>query len=139
MTRWLPPLTALWLLAHPATGAAAPPRQYIPPAGTVTLSRDMPFYQAMAALSEISSRLARRVIVDDRQRTFPIGVDIADMNWRDALDILLKLHGMQAEEYPTHIRIYDTDADAAPRGAGERPRYSADRREVRIGAIFFEG
>lgn len=123
-----------------AQNAARPPRAYVPASGVVSLSRGMPFSQAMQALSEISSRMARKVIVDDRERSFPIGVEITDMPWRDALDILVKLHGLQSVERAQYIRISSSrDRDDPSQGGTQRERYTSNRREVLISAIFFEG
>jgi len=135
-------VTAILLAAaaRDAQGRTPRPRQYVPAAGAVSLSRDMPFHQAMQALSEISARLAQKVIVDDRERAFPIGVEIADMPWRDALDILVKLHGLQSEEYPRYIHV-SSPASREPGAPNttERVHYTSKRREVQISAIFFEG
>ncbi|MBT3343779.1 MAG: type II and III secretion system protein [Gemmatimonadetes bacterium] len=140
MPRWL--LTSMILLlaiASLARTPSAPRRQYVSLAGTVSLSRGMPFYQAMQALSEISARLAQKVIVDDRERTFPIGVEITDMPWRDALDILVKLHGLQSQEFHTYIRVLGADGRGTVKDREkERPHYTSSRREVEISALFFE-
>lgn len=139
MKAWL-----LYLLLFGVAVGVAPvagdalPRQYVPASGTVSLTRRMPFHQALQALSEISSRLEGRVIVDDRERAFAIGVDITDMEWRDALDILVKLHGLQLQEYDKHMRVFSVES-AADEQAVDRSRYTSARRQVEISAIFFEG
>lgn len=139
VTRMAPFLAAL-LLAASAQGRADLPRQYVPASGRVSLARTMPFYQAVRALSEISGRLERKVIIDDHERPFPIDVEIDDMWWRDALDIIARLHGLRVDERDDYLRILDpASSDAAPAAAARASRYGADVREVHISAIFFEG
>lgn len=139
MLRWLLIIAVLLGATQVESRTPGPPRrQYVPLTGSVSLSRDMPFHQAMQALSEISVRTANKVIVVDRERTFPIGVEIADMPWQDAFDILVKLHGLQAEEHHTYIRVFAIDGGHTAE-AEDRPTYDSSRREVLISAIFFEG
>lgn len=140
MARLVLLLGILLLTVRNAPGRPEIPRQYVPPSGTVSLARTMPFFQAIRALSELSGRMEHRVIIDDRERPFPIDVEIADMSWRDALDLIVMVHGLRYEEYADYIRIVDPGAQAqAQTPAVMKARYSADRREVHISAIFFEG
>jgi len=112
------------------------PSEYIPPSGKISLSSSMPYYQAIQALSEISARIEQKVIIDEKTRTHPINVEIVDLVWRDALDIILKVNNLEYEEYPTYIKIIDRMEEKITE---EGKKYDSSIREVNISAIFFEG
>ena len=113
-----------------------PPSDYIQPSGQISLSSDMLFFQAIQALSEISARIESKVIIDEKPRMEPINVEIVDLGWRDALDIIVKVNNLEYEEYPTYIKIIDIKEELMEEEVKE---YDSSIREVNISAIFFEG
>jgi len=117
-------------------GQEKPPREQIPTTGQISLSSSMPFFQAMQALSEISSRIEKKPIIDEKTRTDSIGVEIVDMYWRDAFIYILRVNDLEYEEFPTYIRILDLVEEVL---AEEERLYNSSMREVNISAIFFEG
>ena len=117
-------------------GQQRPPRQQIPPTGQISLSSSMPFFRAIEILSEISARLENKVIIDEKIRTDSISVEIVDMVWRDALNLILRINDLEYEEFPVYIKILDRIEEVA---VEEEKKYDSSMREVNISAIFFEG
>lgn len=114
-----------------------PPRQQIPTTGQILyLSSSTPFFRAIEALSEISSRLENKVIIDEIIRTDSIGVEIVDMFWKDALNLILRINDLVYEEFPMYIRILDVVEEVV---IEEEKKYDSSMREVEVSAIFFEG
>ena len=134
----IPVLLVIFIFTAVTTLYAQPniPREYIPPSGNISLSGSMPFNNVIQALSEISSRLERKVIIDEKIRTQPINVDIVDLSWRDALDVIVKVNNLTYEEFPTYIKIVEKKEVAEKVEAKE---FNSSMREVNISAIFFEG
>jgi len=112
------------------------PPSYIQTSGKISLSSSMPITQAIQALSEISARLEQKAIILEKIRTDPINVEIVDMHWKEALDIITKVNNLKYEEFPTYIKI--TDKEEEPETEAEK-KYDSTIREVNISAIFFEG
>ncbi len=112
------------------------PREYILPSGKISFSSTMPITQAIQALSEISSRLERKVIIDEKIRSEQINVEIVDLDWRGALDLIIKVNNLEYEEYPNYIKIVDREEEVLEE---EEREYNSTMREVNISAIFFEG
>jgi general secretion pathway protein D len=135
----------VWLCAAATLRSQqAVPRQYIPPTGTVSLTGSIPFFQAIRALSDISARLDKKIIIDEKDRPDPIHIEIKDMPWREALDLLMQFHKLSYEEQPAFIRIRDEGSQAALQAASGAETsadkaYDIKAREVNISAIFFEG
>jgi len=96
----------------------------------------MPFFRAIEILSEISARLENKVIIDEKIRTDSISVEIVDMVWRDALNLILRINDLEYEEFPVYIKILDRIEEVA---VEEEKKYDSSMREVNISAIFFEG
>ena len=118
------------------------PREYIPVTGKITLSRSAPLYQAIQILSEVSGRIDRKIIIDETGMQTAINVDILDMHWRDALDLIAKMNGLSCEEFPNYIKVVSGGANgekkATPAGI-KKEEFNSGMREVTISAIFFEG
>ncbi|MCP4726277.1 MAG: type II and III secretion system protein [bacterium] len=119
-----------------------PELQYVSPSGKISLSKDTPFFQAIQMLRTISARTDTIIIIDDETRTGPINVEIIDKDWREALDLILRVNNLEMEENPTYIRIVEPAA-AAALAAGEAAApeitFNSSMREINISAIFFEG
>jgi len=129
----------LLLIFTGLSGQERIPQEVIPPSGKISLSRLIPFYQAIQVLSEISSRTDKKVIIDEITRPEQIGVDIVDLHWREALKLILQFNNLESEEYPNYIKIVDTEEKAIGEEEAAEVEYTTETREVNISAIFFEG
>jgi hypothetical protein len=118
-------------------------RTYVAPEEIVSMSKTMPFNQALQIFNDLSKKFLGKVIVDPESRTSPIGVDIDRMHWLDALELILRANKLWYEEYADYIKIVPltevtgVTAPAAPTEE-EKARVEFETREVMISAVFFE-
>jgi general secretion pathway protein D len=125
--------------------ADKPPRDYIPPEQLVTLSAELPLREALDILSAVSASATGKTIMDPAHREQPIGIDIFHRYWRDALEILLARNQLWYLETEENFFVFrpklgrDGKPLLIPPGADDPTRVTADTREVKIEAVFFEG
>lgn len=118
-------------------------RTYVAPEEIVSMSKTMPFNQALQIFNDLSKKFLGKVIVDPESRTSPIGVDIDRMHWLDALELILRANRLWYEEYADYIKIVPltevtgVTAPAAPTEE-EKAKVEFETREVMISAVFFE-
>jgi hypothetical protein len=118
-------------------------RAYFAPEEIVSMSKTMPFNQALQIFNDLSKKFLGKVIVDPESRTSPIGVDIDRMHWLDALELILRANKLWYEEYADYIKIVPltevtgVTAPAAPTEE-EKAKVEFETREVMISAVFFE-
>ncbi len=112
-------------------------REFVSPEEIVSFSMTTPFDQAIQALSEVSRKFTGKVIVDPRKRTMQIGVNVEELQWRVALETILRTNGMWFNEFRDYIELYSLGEEEIVR-PGEVPRPTLRTREVRISAVFFE-
>ena len=68
------------------------PREYVPLEGKITLNKNIPFPTALTALSEISARIEKKIIVDPTNQRSKINIDVKNLHWHDALELILKVN-----------------------------------------------
>ncbi|MFQ5798942.1 MAG: type II secretion system protein GspD [Bacteroidota bacterium] len=112
-------------------------REFVSPEEIVSFSMTTPFDQAIQALSEVSRKFTGKVIIDPRKRTMPIGVDVEALQWRTALETILRANEMWFDEFGDYIQLYTLGEEEIVK-PGEVPRPTLRTREVRISAVFFE-
>ncbi|CUU01958.1 type IV pilus assembly protein PilQ [Candidatus Thermokryptus mobilis] len=119
-------------------------RAYVAPEEIVSMSKTMPFNQALQIFNDLSKKFLGKVIVDPESRTNPIGVDIDRMHWLDALELILRANKLWYEEYADYIKIVPlaevTGVAVAPTAPTEeeKAKVEFESREVMISAVFFE-
>lgn len=118
-------------------------RAYVAPEEIVSMSRTMPFNQALQIFNDISKKFLGKVIIDPEARTIPIGVDIDRMHWLDALELILRVNKLWYEEYADYIKIVPlTEVTGIPTPTApteeEKAKVQFEAREVMISAVFFE-
>lgn len=125
------------------------PREFVPESGVISLAKNTPFNIALKALSEYSMRLENRPIIDVAQRINPINIDIANLSWKTALELITKTNHLSFLETETYIQITDAPAEfiGTPAGGTEietkkeqfplKP-VNGNIREILISAKFFE-
>jgi general secretion pathway protein D len=128
--------TGLTALAQSPTEMQRISKGYISPDEIVTISRTMPFDKALAVLSEVSKKYAGKVIIDPDKRSNPIGVDIAGMYWKEALELILRTNSIWYDEASDYIRVLSPTKAAGAGTGDEIPTLRT--REVNISAVFFE-
>lgn len=108
------------------------------PENLVTISKTASVDQAIDILSKISKRTLNKVIVLDQSISSPVGIEITNLSWFKALEIISKLHNLELVEREEFIklipqqRLTELEIPDILKGVDFRTR------EVTISAIFFE-
>lgn len=125
----------------------APVRDYVNPQELVSLSKYMKFDEAVDVLNEYAQRYAGKVIVDRTNTDNEIGVPINKVHWKDALQYIADVQGLQVVETNRFFEIKEPPTTKTPTDKVQTPEGTTSlgtplnfgSREVRIKAIFFEG
>lgn len=138
-------LLAVYCLADPAlTGSKHTfvpkqyPIEYTSPDEMVSLSSGTPFAQALFILSKFSNKFEKRVIIDPAKHKGNIGIDIDNMNWKKAFEMILRANGLWYVRYDTYYEVVEP-ANKSEKGKLKKEGVTPDTREIRIKATFFEG
>jgi type IV pilus assembly protein PilQ len=95
----------------------------------------------------VSKKFIGKVIVDTEHRNMPINVDIQGMQWRDALEAILRKNDLWYTEYENYIQITGMGGGAEPAAARpgvggtvdmQKEAASFRSREIKITAVFLE-
>jgi type IV pilus assembly protein PilQ len=104
----------------------------------VTISKTASVDQAIDVLSRISKQAINKVIILDQSMPVPVGIEITNLNWYKALEIIAKLHNLELVEKEEYIKLIPQQKFSE----GEIPDILKGvhfkTREVTISAIFFE-
>ena len=114
------------------------PIEHTAPDELVSLSAGTPLAQALFILSKFSSKFESRVIIDPKRHKGNIGVDIENMHWKKAFEMVLRANGLWYVTYETYYEVVEPGVKKETKqkkGAALTPK----TREVKIEAIFFEG
>jgi type IV pilus assembly protein PilQ len=114
--------------------ASASPEEF------VSMSRNMPFNQALPIFNDLSKRFISKEIIDQTPHTFPIGIDVDKMYWLDAMELILKSNDLWYREYANFMMIHPLDEAVKKETEGpiDTGRVVFETREVMISAVFFE-
>ncbi len=114
-------------------------KAYTNPDELVSLSSSMSFSQALVLFNDLSKRFLNKPIIDPLETQTTIGVDINQMHWMDAFELILKKNNLWYEEYPDYIRIVANSENVQSVSEEVRKAKEAfETREVVFSAIFFE-
>lgn len=116
--------------------------QYVSPEELVSMSKTLPFDKAMAIFSEFSQKYMNKIIVDPKERTNAIGIDIQNMYWIQAFETVLRANNLWYTEHETYFQIY-TPVDSSQQAT--KQQLAADTsaiillntRDVKISSVFF--
>jgi len=104
------------------------------PAEMISLKRDVPLKTALDILNGFCQRFENRIIVDNKERNQPIGVSIENMQWKRALEYILRSNMMKYVQFDKYYQIEDgieqEEALVEP--------VTIATREVEINAVFFQ-
>ncbi len=127
-------LAILVLIVQPLAQSRLP-KEYISPDEIITLSADMTFEQAFAVLSKVAFEKEGKIIIDPMKRQGRIEIQITNLPWKKALEIILIAHNLK---YIEHEKFYEIAGDQEEVNL-EKQTISLNSREIRIEAVFFEG
>jgi type IV pilus assembly protein PilQ len=113
---------------------------------TVSFKSDLPYKQAIEALSTLSKKFLKKPLIDPSPLTTPINVEIQPMYWRDALELILRTNNLWYAEREDFLQIAPiaslaAGGDVAPGGAAavvDSGAIYSKIPEVVISAIFVE-
>ncbi len=102
----------------------------------VTFAASLPFNDAIALINKVSTKTSGLKIVSTVDRTDPVGVEITNMYYEKALDIIVKYAGLVYERQNDMIVIKKSNEPETKKDASTYA--SVDARDVKISAIFFD-
>jgi type IV pilus assembly protein PilQ len=104
----------------------------------VTISKTASVDQAIDVLSRISKQLINKVIILDQNMTVPVGIEITNLNWYKALEIIAKLHNLELVEKEDFIKLVPQQKLSEAEIPDILKGVDFRTREVTISAVFFE-
>ncbi len=108
----------------------------------VSLSSGTPFAQGLFILSKFSNKFEKKIIIDPDKHKGNIGIDIENMHWKKAFEMMLRANGLWYVSYDTYYEVIEPAAAVPSQTKDETKKkvaLTSDTREVRIKATFFEG
>ncbi|MGH7597232.1 MAG: type II secretion system protein GspD [bacterium] len=112
-----------------------PPQPYRPDE-MVSLNRNVPFNTALEILNGFSQRFENRLLIDSKVRTNPIGVAVENMQWKRALEYILRANLLKFE---MRDRYYEVKEMVAGKEEEEvKDPVDIWSREIEINAVFFQ-
>ena len=100
------------------------------------------FSQAIQILSQISKDVEGKVIIDPTNQQGPINVSVPSLNWKRALEMILRANGLEFVERATYYEIRLSGSGISLPSGPALPlegELTIDSRQVEISAIFFQG
>jgi len=103
----------------------------------VTFSSTLPFNDAIALINKVSEKTTGIRVFSTVDRTDPVGVEITNLYFQKALDIIVKYAGLKYERQKDMIVV--KSSNAPPEEKKDASTYApVDARDVKISAIFFD-
>ncbi|MDZ7718734.1 MAG: type II and III secretion system protein [Balneolaceae bacterium] len=122
-----------------------PVREYTNPDELVVLSQDVSFNNALNILEELSIEFRDKIFVNQTEYEGPIGIDIPQMHWEDALSEIAEYNNMYVTEYEKYYEIRNIPLEPGQTEEGETAAEEEEiqvdytTREIKISATFFQG
>ena len=112
----------------------------IPEEELITISRETNFAAAIKAIEYLSLDFAGKNILNTSNFNNPIGIPIKGLQWKDALNLIIRFHDLALEERPATFVIKDIEViiDESGQEIGVEGKVTASTKQVRISAIFFK-
>ena len=142
-------LFAILLSVSAAIAQDKPPalRENAAPEQLLSMSGDTPFLKAMQIFSASFKRFASKPLVFDEVADSPggsktvdartIGINIPNMHWHDAFDLVLRMNAYGYIENADYVKVFALAGNPKD-SAAFNPKTAMSTREVGISAIFFE-
>lgn len=121
-----------------------PVREYTNPDELIMLTEDVQFLDALELIEDFAIEYRDKIIVNQSDFEGPIGVEVPQMHWQDALERIAAHNNIVVDEYPRYFEVFDRPAETpeARERAAERveeQRVDFGTREIEINATFFQG
>lgn len=137
----------LFMVAQPCFSQdRLPAWEYTNPSELIAISEEVPFQDALSILEEISVDVRDKIFINQSTFQGPIGINIPQMHWMDALNYITAHNNLYFREYDRYIEILDSPpSTGALSTAGDADtaeiveRINFQTREIEISATFFQG
>lgn len=122
-----------------------PVREYTNPEELVVLTQDVSFDNALTILEELSIEFRDKIFVNQTDFEGPIGINIPQMHWEDALSRIAEYNNMYVTEFPKYYEIQNIPLEPGQSAESDEeedePEVRVDfgSREIKISATFFQG
>tara|TARA_R100001143_G_C3361345_1_gene136875 strand:+ start:51801 stop:52994 length:1194 start_codon:yes stop_codon:yes gene_type:complete len=123
-----------------------PAWEYTNPSELIAISEEVPFQDALSILEEISIEVRDKIFINQSTYQGPIGINIPQMHWMDALNYITAHNNLYFREYDRYIEILDAPTTTGALSASTDPgvaeivdRINFQTREIEISATFFQG
>lgn len=114
------------------------------PSEMITIASNVPYDMAVKMLSTVSQKVSGKTILSGLSDSDPIGLELKNIPYRQALDILVNLKNLTYEENESFVFIRSKEmlnpaaAAAVQPDTAEIINNALNEREVSISAVFFE-
>ncbi len=142
-------LSIIFLLASASIAFSQdrlPERDFVNPEELIILSRDISFANALDIIEELSVQFRNKIFINRATFSGPLGIDIPQMHWEDALFRITAANNMVVNELNRYYEIFDVPEDQIEMVEEERQRRGIEdvivnfgTREIEISATFFQG
>lgn len=134
----------LFFVVHPGYAQdRLPTWEYTNPDELIAISADVPFQDALAILEEISIEVRDKIFINQTSFRGPIGINIPQMHWMDALNYITAQNNLFFREYDRYIEILDTPVTTGALASSgvddDIEKINFQTREIEISATFFQG
>lgn len=130
----------LFLFYYPAYSQTQPRPEWTSggnPEYNVSISETVEIGKAIQLINEVTTKTINKVVIDDSELTKPIGVEIVNIHWRRALELICKKNELEFDEGTNFIRVFNPLSKKVE-GLEKVDIIGIDTREVIIEAVFFE-
>lgn len=121
-------------IAHAQTQQQFPPQPYRPDE-LISLNPNVPFSTALDILNGFSQKFENRLLIDSKERSKPIGVSVENMQWKRALEYILRANLLK---YVAHDRFYEVQEMVESKTVVDPNLITVATREIEINAVFFQ-
>jgi type IV pilus assembly protein PilQ len=106
------------------------------------MTKSLPLARAFDIFNDISKKYLNKIIIDTESRNMPIGMNIDNMFWLDAFELILKSNNLWYEEFDSYLQVIPISDALQQASEGDEKEIPGAvgffTREVIISAILFE-
>ena len=142
---WISAFSVLLLAASTVQAQDRIPREFVDPNEMVSFNGETSMQQAFQILNVFARQYKDKIIINRTNKSGPIGIEIPNMPWFQALEYIANYNNMVIREFPEHYELTEREvfgpgpAGAPVAGSTAAVPVSFETREVEITATFFEG
>ncbi|MEE4312809.1 MAG: hypothetical protein V2J62_13180, partial [candidate division KSB1 bacterium] len=101
----------------------------------ISLNSGLGINTALEIINQLSQRYENKMIIDQEERSKPIGVVVDNMHWKRALEYILRSNLLKYVEHPRHYEIVAMKEEETVQ---DPMAVTYETREIEIKAVFFE-